>query len=205
MDLMIGIDFDNTIVSYDTLASQIVVEWGLFDPGMVMNVKQIRTRLRAMVGGEERWQDLQAAMYGHRIGEAVATNGLTAFLRKCAEKNARLAIVSHKTLHAARDASRVNLQSSALNWLKDKGLLDPGRYGLQESAVHFEPTPASKARRVAEIGCTHFIDDNPLVFMESDFPETAEKILFSPGGEEEVPDGVIETRNWAEIASRIFA
>jgi len=204
MDLMIGIDFDNTIASYDSLASQIVVEWGLFERGAVTNVKQIRTQLRAKSGGEIRWRDLQAAMYGRRISGAETTDGLMEFLRECAEKGVRVAVVSHKTRHAERDTEQIDLRASALGWLRSKGLLDPDQFGLNESVIYFEPTPASKARRVAEIGCTHFIDDNPLVFMESDFPETAEKILFSPGGEEEVPDGVIETRNWAEIASRIL-
>src|SRR5580658_9044333 len=92
-----GIDFDNTIVTYDELLTRIARERGLLDAAGVQTKRNLRDRIRLLPDGEIEWQKCQALLYGQRIGEARLAVGVAAFLAECRERAMAVHIVSHKT------------------------------------------------------------------------------------------------------------
>jgi len=181
--MLIGIDFDNTIAAYDALFVDAARR--LF--GLVMMVPPtgggsaktaIRDALRAEAGGEQRWQALQAEVYGRRMAEAEPMPGVEAFLQAACERGLSVRIISHKTRHAAADPGGVDLHRASLDWLEARGLLDTRRTGLDRGHVHFEQTRGAKILRIAETGCTHFIDDLREVLTDPTFPRGVRRYLF---------------------------
>ncbi len=60
----IGIDFDNTIVTYDDLMYSLAMEMGLINPAVRKSKKLIRDNIRELPDGEIEWQKLQGLVYG---------------------------------------------------------------------------------------------------------------------------------------------
>jgi len=71
MAVRIGIDFDNTIVCYDTLFRQVALEQGLIPADLPENKGAVRDYLRT-AGMEDRWTAMQGDVYGKRMNEACA-------------------------------------------------------------------------------------------------------------------------------------
>ncbi|NDC63388.1 MAG: hypothetical protein EBZ59_05240, partial [Planctomycetia bacterium] len=93
---MIGIDFDNTIVCYDGVFGRLAVEQGLVPPAAATSKTAIRDHLRAL-GREDRWTELQGAIYGPRMMDAPPFPGVLEFFAACRAAGTPVAIVSHRT------------------------------------------------------------------------------------------------------------
>ncbi|HTP89796.1 MAG TPA: hypothetical protein VMH28_29945 [Candidatus Acidoferrales bacterium] len=200
-----GIDFDNTIVSYDELLTAVARERGLIDNGFVETKRSIRDRIRQLPGGEIEWQKCQAVLYGPRIGEARLVDGVAPFLRLCRERGMAVHIVSHKTEFSRYDATGTNLRTAAMNWMVARGFFDGDGLGLSPESVHFSATRAGKIECIRSLACTHFIDDLEETFLEPDFPATTARILFEPGRQTPAPGGVALMRTWQEIREHFFS
>src|SRR6266545_12572 len=79
----IGIDFDNTIVTYDQVFLTAARERGLVDSAFSGGKKAVRDRIRLLPNGELCWQKLQGYVYGAGIGAALLIDGVAPFLRRC--------------------------------------------------------------------------------------------------------------------------
>jgi len=64
--MLVGLDFDNTIVRYDQLFHRLAVERGLIPPGVSATKQSVRDYLRA-ADREVDWTELQGIAYGPRI------------------------------------------------------------------------------------------------------------------------------------------
>ncbi len=74
--MRIGIDFDNTIVSYGASFVRAAVELGFLDAGTAAGKTAVRDALRALPDGEEKWRRLQRVVYGPAIDrDAAAVRG----------------------------------------------------------------------------------------------------------------------------------
>jgi hypothetical protein len=177
MTLRIGIDFDNTIVDYRPVFLPAAHALGLLDAGFSDADKTaIRDRLRAQPGGEDRWQLLQAHVYGTAIDTAPAYAGLERFIAQARARGSQLAIVSHKSRFAAAAPAGADLQVAAHNWLLARGIV--GAQGVAANAVYFEHTRAAKLERVRALDLTHFIDDLADVLEDAAFPSATRAIRF---------------------------
>jgi hypothetical protein len=201
---LIGLDFDNTIAMYDDVAETVAVELGMTTPRSGSKIKELRDELRRLPGGDDNWQLVQAAIYGPRIGEASIAPGVEEFLQKCAIQNQRVVIVSHKTQYASKGGRSTDLRQSALSWMRDHELFGVGGLGVEESDVHFEPTRQEKVDRIRSLGCTHFIDDLPEVFVDPGFPSDVEKLLYAPGVQLDAGEEAHSFRSWREITEHFF-
>ena len=76
--MLVGVDFDNTIVSYDALLHRLAVKRGLVSADLP------RQAQRQGGGLPEDWALLQGVAYGERIGEATAFPGAVEFFRQAA-------------------------------------------------------------------------------------------------------------------------
>ncbi len=192
----IGIDFDNTIASYDRLFAQLAHELGLIAPGVAPGGKRaLRDALRARPDGERDWRHLQAIAYGPRLFHAVPMDGIAAFLRACRARGAEVHVVSHKTRYANAFSEGTNLHEVAMYWMRRQGFFAADGFGLDPAQVHFEASRGDKVARIAELGIDVFIDDLAEVFAEPGFPAATRKILFAPDGE--AGDGPGDARPYA--------
>jgi thiamine kinase-like enzyme len=188
--MVIGVDFDNTLVSYDELFERLAHERGL---ATSTGKKAIRDKIRQLPDGDIEWQELQGIAYGPRMSEAKLIEGVPEFFAACRQRDIPVHIISHKTEFSNYDPTRTNLRQAALQWMKAHGL----------PAAEFGSTRAEKIAAIMRFGCTTFVDDLEETFLEPDFPAGVEKILFAPHGHAPVP-GVYICRSWQEITERIL-
>jgi FMN phosphatase YigB (HAD superfamily) len=199
---VIGIDLDNTLISYDKLFHALALEQGLIARDLPVNKTEVRDFLRR-VGKEPAWTALQGLAYGARIREAEIFEGALDFLREGARRGWEMHIVSHKT-RAPIVGEPVDLHEAARGWLEVKAV--HGEMGLPRENVWLEVTKAAKISRIRELGCDVFIDDLPELLLDAEFPAGTRRILFAPqgAGVKEMPADVAVARSWAEI-TRLLA
>ena len=120
--LRIGIDFDNTIITYDDVFCATAKRCGLINADFIGRKQAVRDAIRLLPDGELAWQRLQGQVYGKGIAEAKMIAGVEAFLRRCHAKGCAVVVVSHKTEFGHFDPERVNLRQAALDWMSAHGL-----------------------------------------------------------------------------------
>src|SRR4051812_13496548 len=96
MSLFVGVDFDNTIVSYDALFHRICADRGHIPNTLPQNKSVVRDHMHA-AGNEAAWTEIQGVVYGSRMLEAEAFPGAIDFFLGCRAKHVDVAIISHKT------------------------------------------------------------------------------------------------------------
>jgi len=196
---VIGIDFDNTIVCYDDVFAQVAVELGLVPPEVATSKTAIRDHLRA-AGQEDRWTELQGTIYGPRMPDAPPFPGALEFFHACRTAGVPVAIVSHRTRFPYL-GERHDLHAAARDWLTRHGFHDPAGIGLPADRVFFEETKEAKLARIADVGCTHFIDDLPELLAHPLFPRDVHRILFDPRGEHALIPGIDPASSWGQLGA----
>jgi hypothetical protein len=193
----IGIDFDNTIVSYDTLFHKVCLEKNLIPPTVPVNKSEVRDYLRR-IGREEAWTEMQGYVYGARMAEAEMYPGVRDFFARLRARGVPLCIISHKTRHPFL-GPKYDLHSAAQDWLEKQGFFEPNRVGLPRANVFFELTKEAKLQRIASTGVTHFIDDLPEILNAPAFPDGVKRILFDPHDLSKDEPTLIRRKSWPEI------
>ena len=200
--MILGVDFDNTIVRYDELFHRIAVERGLIPATVPARKNEVRDFLRRR-GQEPAWTELQGYVYGPRMPEAQLFPGVLEFFTRCVRRKLPLYIISHKTPTAAAGPA-YDLQQPAREWLAAQGFFDPARVGLSPERVCFGATRQDKIRFIRETGCTHFIDDLEETFREETFPPSVVKILFGVRQPPPGLPGVQAGEDWFQISEYVF-
>jgi hypothetical protein len=201
---IVGVDFDNTILTYDEVLSRIARERGLLGGEAARTKREIRDHIRRLPGGEIEWQKCQALSYGPRIGEARLIEGVPEFFRRCREEGVKVYVVSHKTENSRYDTTGTNLREAALGWMVANGFFEAEGLGLRRDQVFFAATRAEKIERVKQLGCTHFIDDLEETFLEERFPAGTVRLLYEPAGESTPPPEVTRMKSWRQIGEYFF-
>lgn len=196
--MRIGIDFDNTIVSYDALFHKVARERGLIPHDIPVNKVAVRDYLR-QAGKEALWTEMQGYVYGARMDEAVAYPGVIEFLSTAAAAGHEVAIVSHKTQHPFL-GPQYDLHAAARTWVekhlcKDEMALVPATH------VFFELTKEEKLARIEAFGCDIFIDDLPEILQAKAFPTVARRVLFDPERNYAAVNfpGILVTHSWNDF------
>ncbi|MBI5569128.1 MAG: haloacid dehalogenase-like hydrolase [Desulfomonile tiedjei] len=195
--MLVGVDFDNTIVCYDRVFHRAAVMHGLIPRDLPPTKGQVRDYLRR-AGREDQWTELQGFVYGVMIQEAKPFPGVLDFFRGCRARAVPVCIVSHKT-HYPFEGPQYDLHAAADRWLEALGFYDPLQIGLSRSLVHFELTKKGKLDRIAAMGCSHFIDDLPEFLEEAEFPRDVNRILFDPGGVYRDGHDLARVQTWEEV------
>ncbi|HOW97814.1 MAG TPA: haloacid dehalogenase-like hydrolase [Kiritimatiellia bacterium] len=198
----LGVDFDNTLVSYDELFHRCALERGLIPADLPRTKSAVRAHLWALPDGNTPWTELQGLVYGTRMAEAAFFAGAREALVLCRERGIRVSIISHKLEFPAR-GPRVSLRKASLEWMEAQGFFDPAAIGLAREAIFFESSREAKLARIAGERCTHFVDDLPEVLDAPGFPAAVEKWFFDPTGSAKWPAGARRFGSWAEIRSHL--
>lgn len=191
----LGLDFDNTLISYDTLFKKVALEQGLIPPEIDSNKNAVRNYLR-LADREDEWTKLQGEVYGGRILEAVPYPGMKQALQLISSLNIPLTIVSHKT-RTPFMGKQWDLHYAARTWLSEHKMHSQPGPNIAYEQVFFELTKRAKCDRIIAVGCSHYIDDLPEILEM--LPDTITKIHFSPEGYSAENDGWIVMQSWSEL------
>lgn len=119
--MRIGLDFDNTIVSYDSLFHKVAIEKGVISQGVPVNKLAVRDYLRN-TNQEAIWTEMQGYVYGARMDEANPYPGLIDALSDLKLRGHQLFIVSHKTQYPYL-GERYDLHRASLDWISSLSLI----------------------------------------------------------------------------------
>jgi len=201
-EMVLGVDFDNTIVSYENLFHRIALERGLIPASLPTGKNDVRDFLRRE-DRENDWTELQGYVYGPRMAEAQPFPGVREFFASAVQRGLPVYIISHKTRNPVLGPA-YDLHQTARDWLVAQGFFDPVRIGLSPTHVHFGLTRPEKVEFIKQIGCTHFVDDLEETFLEESFPSGVVKILF---GRRQAPQHLPSAQpaeNWSQVSHLIF-
>jgi FMN phosphatase YigB (HAD superfamily) len=190
--MRIGIDFDNTLVSYDALFHRVALDQQAIPADLARTKLAVRDYLRS-IGREPAWTEMQGTVYGARMDEAQAYPGAIEFLRWAAAGDIEVCIVSHKTRHPFV-GPRHDLHDAARRWVKRHlaGMVDP-------ASVFFELTKDEKIGRISALDCQYYIDDLPEILLAPAFPVGVRGILFDPDHHHPAERSLLQMRSWSDI------
>lgn len=174
--MILGVDFDNTLVCYDGLFHMAAVAKGLM-PGNGPHDKDGVRNWLIERGREADFTRLQGEVYGPGLRNAPAYPGARESLANLIGGGWTVYIISHKTKQPVLGPAH-DLRKAALGWLETKEFFAPGL--LNRERVFFEDTMEAKASRIAALGCSHFIDDMRRFLDRDDFPGGIGKLWFRP-------------------------
>jgi hypothetical protein len=199
----IGLDLDNTVITYDEAFAKVGTEIGLLAAGHGLRTKEeVKSSLITLARGEQDWMRLQGQVYGRHIGSATLNPGVAAFIRDMRRRGARISIISHKTRFGHFD-DEISLWDAARGWLEGQGFFSADGLGLDPADLHFLETREAKVAMIGAAGCAAFVDDLPEVLHHPAFPQRTVGLWFA--GERPAADGagLVPYRSWAEIGTKI--
>ncbi len=200
--MIIGVDFDNTIVCYDAIFHRVASERGLIPANLPVSKSAVRDHLRR-IDREDDWTEMQGYVYGPRLKDAEAYPGVLEFFTLAVRLGVPIRVISHKTLHPFR-GEKHDLHAAALGWLELNGFFDPARIGMPRDQVYLELTKESKHRRIALSGCTHFVDDLPEFLLDPGFPAGVRRFLFDPHAQGSSSAGLTPLASWAALKEALL-
>jgi len=192
--MILGFDFDNTIVRYDALFHKVAREEGLIDASVPVNKNAVRDHLRA-AGNEDAWTRMQGTVYGARMQEAEAFTGAIETLSALRDAGHTLYIISHKTRYPYLGEPH-DLHACARGWIENN-LAEV----LPASHVLFHEKKEEKIARIGALKCEAFVDDLPEILLHVAFPSGVTRYLFAENAKPH-PD-YTSLRNWAEVKARL--
>lgn len=199
--MRVGLDFDNTIVSYDALFHKVAREGGWIPDGVAPSKVSVRDHLRR-VGKEDVWTEMQGTVYGGRMAEAAAFPGVHAFLAWARDCRIAVSIVSHKTRYPFL-GTQYDLHAAARSWIAQQ-LHDRAGSLVADEDVFFELTKEAKIGRIAALGCDVYVDDLPEILLAPDFPSGTQRLLFDPEGHH-ADAGLRRLTDWAAVQEAVKA
>jgi len=175
--MLIGLDFDNTIVCYDQAIATLSEE--LFDlPATVARTKLgLRDYLRAE-NREPEWTAFQGELYGPGMKYAEAFAGAKNIMMQLKASGHGLVIISHRSRYPYA-GERYDLHKSAREWIANN-LINEIAVPLTDKDISFHETRSEKIAQISKSKCAVFLDDLPEVLEDVDFPKNTHRILFSP-------------------------
>ena len=201
--MILGIDFDNTLVCYDGLFYAEARRRGWVPADAPRHKQGVRDYLRAQ-GRDADFTLLQGRVYGPGMTEAPAYPGALEAVKSLKSAGAQIFVISHKTRESI-SGPQYDLHQAARRWLDERGFFSPGF--LRRDEVFFEETKEAKMARIAALHCGHFIDDLPELLGHPLFPVGTEPILFAPPAEDGSLHGGTAFRtfaNWSALCSYLM-
>lgn len=200
--MVIGVDFDNTIVCYDGLFHRVALESGLIPATLPLSKDAVRDYLRSS-DKEDLWTELQGHVYGKHILEAEPFSGVEEFFLTARRRDVPICVISHKTRHPFAGPP-CDLHEATYAWLRARGFVGSSAIGLSQGEVFLEISKENKLDRIRNSGCTHFIDDLPEFLLHHDFPGNVERLLFDPHGRLSSSRHLKGFRSWRAIRVWFF-
>ena len=171
---LLGLDFDNTLVKYDSLFHRLALEKELITASVPVSKPKIRDFIQSK-GLEDEFTLLQGEVYGPRILEAEPANHMLEALAQLQELDVCMVIVSHKTRFPYQ-GPKYELRKAAWNWLEQNNFFSSPGLNWDKSKVFFEDSKERKAARICSLGCEYYVDDLPEILTM--LPDSITKFLY---------------------------
>ncbi|MDC0215854.1 hypothetical protein OAJ75_02025 [Candidatus Pelagibacter sp.] len=190
--MILGVDFDNTLINYDKVFSEIAKKNNLINK--TLKSKELVKKKVIFKHGEDEWTRLQGQVYGKEILKAHRNKFIKESLDKI-NKIAKIYLISHKTKFPII-GKKINMHNSALVWLKKNNLYGKNKVFNKEN-IFFERTLQDKVNKIKLLKCDIYIDDLTSVLDRLDFEII--KILFN-----KKKIGYNSINNWKKIKNFIY-
>jgi hypothetical protein len=196
--MLIGLDFDNTIVCYDRAIVKLAEEI----PGLPKDLPRTKLSLRdhlRQTGREGEWTTFQGTLYGPGMRYADPFDGAISTMQELAASGHQLVIVSHRSLHPYV-GPQYDLHAAARNWVAER-LQNNGLFqgSSVKNPINFLKTREAKIATIARLGCTIFLDDLPELLEAPEFPVETVGILFDPNNELPKQQGKLQVQTWKQL------
>jgi len=202
--MIIGLDFDNTIVCYD----QAIVKLSKSIPDLPSFISRTKLGLRdhlRSTGREAEWTAFQGTLYGPGMEHAKPFAGALETMLQMVAGGHRLVIISHRSRHPYAGPAH-DLHASARSWVARR-LQSLGLFSStleHETVVNFLETREEKIAMIAKLKCDVFVDDLPEVLGDEHFPARTMPVLFDPAREHVAKANKPSINNWRHLP-RILA
>lgn len=198
--MLIGLDFDNTIVCYDSAIAELAKEIPDLPADLPRTKLGLRGHLRAE-GREREWTAFQGTLYGPGMRHADPFDGAISVMQELEAAGHQLVIVSHRSLHPYA-GPQYDLHAAARNWVAER-LQNEGLFlsGNGRNPVNFLQTREAKLATIERLGCTVFLDDLPELLDAPEFPVETVGILFDPNGELPEEKRNLRIQAWTQLSA----
>jgi len=193
--MIIGLDFDNTIVCYDKAIATLAEERFDLPDDLPRTKLAIRDYLRRL-GREADWTRFQGELYGPGMIQAEPFENALDVLRELAALEHRLFVISHRTRFPYL-GERYDLHSCAETWIRE-------RIPPVFASVTFNESKADKIENIRRTSCSIFVDDLPEILSDPTFPNSTRPVLFAPNGAGSVWRGERIT-DWRDLIAAVQA
>jgi len=193
--MLLGLDFDNTLICYDGLFHQVALEKKLIPALLPPKKQEVRNYLRCK-DMEDEWTRMQGEVYGNRIMEALPYEGMFEALLRLKNTGLKMCLVSHKT-RRPYIGENYDLHQAARDWLIANLFYDEKGLNWNDNQTFFEVTKEDKVKRIVSLGCTHYIDDLPEILEM--IPDNITRILFAPDKNNEIKSEWLILKSWSDL------
>lgn len=196
--MLIGLDFDNTIVCYDNAISQLANEIPRLPKDLPRTKLSVRNFLRE-TGRESEWTAFQGALYGPGMKYAAPFDGVVEIMRMLRAIGHSICIVSHRSLRPYAGYP-YDLHLFAKDWAY-QNLVVSGL--IEQDQIFFLETLDKKIGMIKELGCQAYVDDLPAVILHEAFPKNTFAILFDPARIRPASDPMPKIYQWKDLVGLI--
>lgn len=181
--MRIGIDLDNTLISYDSLFLSLARKMGA-SLRADSSKEDVKSWSLDQDPSGEQWRELQSLAYGPRVLEAPIFPGARECLTAWLQSGHTLTVCSHKTEKSAFDPE-IKLRDWAALWLQ-QNLKE-----IPRSSIFFCETLEEKIQKIDDLNLDFFIDDHLHVLKQPQFPPLTGRVWFNPEKSEVSPEALI--------------
>ena len=193
--MIVGFDFDNTIISYEKLFKKIAYKKKLVPKNIKSNKNSVKEYL-IKKNKETEWTILQGEVYGKYIMDAKIYIGVKKIMKSLSKNKIKFYIISHKTKFPYL-GRKINLQVAAKKWIYKNILRDNNSINLSIKDIFFENSIKEKISRINKLRCNIYIDDLPKILEL--LPKGVIKILFTPNQKSQQKKPIITMKKWIDF------
>ena len=193
--MIVGFDFDNTIISYEKLFKKIAYKKKLVPKNIKSNKNSVKEYL-IKKNKETEWTILQGEVYGKYIMDAKIYIGVKKIMKSLSKNKIKFYIISHKTKFPYL-GRKINLQVAAKKWIYKNILRDDNSINLSIKDIFFENSIKEKISRINKLRCNIYIDDLPKILEL--LPKGVIKILFTPNQKSQQKKPIISMKKWIDF------
>ena len=193
--MIVGFDFDNTIISYEKLFKKIAYKKKLVPKNIKSNKSAIKEYL-IKKNKEKEWTILQGEVYGRYIMDAKIYIGVKKIMSSLSKNEIKFYIISHKTKFPYL-GKKINLHMAAKKWINKNLLRNNNSINLSIKDVFFENTIKKKISRINKLRCNIYVDD--LTKILKLLPKGVMKILFTPNKKNQQKKPIITMNKWMDF------
>ena len=196
--LRVGVDLDNTVVCYDHLFHRLASERGVIPDNLPATKDAVRTHL-CQHGMEPMWTAMQGEAYGPGMPDAAPFCGVDAFVARCVAAGASLFVVSYRSVVPFAGPA-YDLHAAARRWLVHTRAFA----SLDGACVHLETSLRAKLQRIRALELDYFIDDQPGILLDPEFPRSTTAVHFDPHRRGAGAAVLRRAESWGAVCQLIF-